>query len=134
MVIANAVSPSAQDLHWLRKQAGSAIAPRRLAERCHIVLLAWAGSNNEQIAAALGITRQKAARWRARFARTGQAGLENDVPGRGRKPTYGPQIEALIVERTLRTRRPWLIALQAAFLAGHAVFALLVVAPFWIGQ
>jgi hypothetical protein len=33
-----------------------------------------------------------------------------------------------------RTRRPWLLALQAAFLAAHAVFALYVVAPFWIGQ
>ena len=33
-----------------------------------------------------------------------------------------------------RTRRLWLLALQAVLLAGHAVFALYVVDPFWIGQ
>jgi hypothetical protein len=33
-----------------------------------------------------------------------------------------------------RTRRSWLLALQAAFLFGHAAFAVLVVAPFWIHQ
>jgi hypothetical protein len=33
-----------------------------------------------------------------------------------------------------RTRRPWLLALQAIALASHVAFALLVVAPFWIGM
>ena len=33
-----------------------------------------------------------------------------------------------------RKRRPWLLALQSVFLAGHGAFALYVVAPFWIGQ
>lgn len=106
MRIANSISPSAEDHQWLRKQANSAIAPRRLTERCRIVLLAVEGENNEQIAATLGITRQKVARWRARFAASGRAGLESDAPGRGRKPIYGPEIEALIVERTLRTLPP----------------------------
>ena len=103
MGIASFVSPTVEDQQWLRKQASSAVASTRLAERCRIVLLAVEGKNNEQIAAALGITRQKAARWRARFSQLGRAGLENDAPGRGRKPVYGPEIQALIVERTLRT-------------------------------
>ena len=103
MVIASSENPSTADLQWLRKQTGSALTPRRLVERCRIVLLASEGQNNEQIAAALGITRQKAARWRGRFRASGRAGLEQDAPGRGRKPTYGPEIQKLIVEQTLQT-------------------------------
>jgi transposase len=100
-----AVTP-VEDLHWLRRQASSAIAPRRLAERCRIVLLAAEGRNHEQIAEALGITRQKASRWRARFVESGREGLENDAPGRGRKALYGPEVRALIIEKTLRSRPP----------------------------
>ena len=60
MRISEFISPSVEDLQWLRKQAGSAVAPKRLAERCRIVLLAVEGKKYEQIAAALRITRQKA--------------------------------------------------------------------------
>src|SRR6187401_1212788 len=104
MRIARSPSPSPEDLQWLRKQASSAIVPKRLAERCRIVLLSAEGKNHEQIATALGITRQKASRWRARFLESGRAGLENDAPGRGRKPVYGAEMQALIVEKTLRSR------------------------------
>jgi transposase len=95
-----------EDQAWLRKHAMSAVAPRRLVERCQIILRAAQGETNEEIAAALGMTRQKAARWRARFAEGGRAGLQQDAPGRGRKPTYGPEIQQRIVERTLRTKPP----------------------------
>ena len=97
---------SSADETWLRKQAASAVAPRRLVERCQIVLRAAGGETNDQIAAALGITRQKAARWRARFKESGRAGLEQDAPGRGRKPVYGNDVQKLIVNRPLRTRPP----------------------------
>jgi transposase len=106
MVITTSDSPSLEDLQWLQKQATSGVTSCRLAERCQIVLLAAEGKNNEQIAALLGITRQKAARWRARFRQSGRAGLEHDAPGRGRKPVYGPEMASLIVERTLRTQPP----------------------------
>jgi transposase len=106
MRIARSVSLSSEDQQWLRKQAGSAVAAKRLAERCRIVLLAVEGQSDVKIAARLGITRQKAARWRARFLEAGRAGLEKDAPGRGRKPLYGPQTHALIVERTLGTLPP----------------------------
>ncbi len=106
MVIDASDSPSPEDLQWLRKQARSGLTACRLAERCQIVLLSIEGNNNEQIAAALGITRQKAARWRTRFRQSGRAGLEHDIPGRGRKPVYGAEMSSLIVERTLRTKPP----------------------------
>jgi transposase len=106
MAIAALLNPSLEDRSWLRKHAGSAVAPRRLVERCQIILRSAEGETNEQIAQALGLTRQKVARWRGRFAAGGRAGLEQDAPGRGRKPAYGPELQALIVERTLRSRPP----------------------------
>ena len=45
-----------------------------------------------------------------------------------------PLLWALPTYFYFRTRCPWLLALQAVLLAGHAAFALYVVAPFWIGQ
>ncbi len=104
MRIAHSHSPSREDLQWLRQQVSSVMTPRRLAERCRIVLLAAEGQNHEQIAGLLGITRQKASRWRARFVESGRAGLEKDAPGRGRKVAYGAEMQALIVEKTLRSR------------------------------
>ena len=37
---------------------------------------------------------------------SGRAGLENDAPGRGRKAVSGTEMQALIVEQTLRARPP----------------------------
>ena len=57
----------------------------RLAERCRVVLLAEQGLSDTAIGHQLAISRQKAARWRGRSAELGQAGLERDRVGRGRK-------------------------------------------------
>jgi transposase/transcriptional regulator with XRE-family HTH domain len=106
MSIARRLTLSTEDQEWLRKQAASAVASRRLVERCQIVLRAAEGRTNQQIAGELGMTRQKVARWRERFVQEGRTGLEQDAPGRGRKPTYGSQKRAQIVERTLHSRPP----------------------------
>jgi len=106
MRLARSVSLSFEDQQWLRKQAGSGVVAARVAERCQIVLLAAEDRSDVQIAALLGITRQKSSRWRTRFLDLGRVGLENDAPGRGRKARYGPEVQALIVERTLRTLPP----------------------------
>jgi len=91
---------------WLRKQVSSALSEQRLAERSQIVLLAAEGQENLAIAAAVGCSRQKVARWRDRFHQLGRAGIESDAPGRGRKPVYGAEMSKLIVDRTLRSRPP----------------------------
>jgi transposase len=97
----------AEDLkHWLLKQVRGALTPQRLSERCQIVLLAAEGQENLAIAATLGCSRQKVARWRDRFQQAGRAGIESDAPGRGRKPVYGAEMSKLIVDRTLRSRPP----------------------------
>jgi transposase len=90
----------------LQKRVDSALTPKRLVERCRIVLLAAQGQENIQIAASLGFSRHKVARWRDRFHESGLAGIENDEPGRGRKPVYGEEMSKLIVDRTLRSKPP----------------------------
>jgi transposase len=49
--------------------------------------LAAAGKQDLEIAAEIGISNQKAARWRKRFLKAGLAGLEKDAPRPGRTPS-----------------------------------------------
>lgn len=88
------------------KQSQSALTPKRLGERCRMVLLAADGRSNEQIAARLGVTRQKVGRWRTRFVQSGRDGIVCDQPGRGRKPSYPPELHQLVIEKTTRTTPP----------------------------
>ena len=78
----------------------------RLAERSRIVLLAAEGRNNYEIATRLGITRQKAGRWRNRFAERGLAGIEKDAPRSGRIPAISRRKRARIVKKTLEEKPP----------------------------
>jgi transposase len=104
MRVAPAVKLSEIDKEWLLKQASSGVATKRLGERCRIVLLAAEGKTNEQIEEALGVSRHKAARWRTRFVQAGRPGIEADVPGRGRKPSYPPELRELVVRMTTREK------------------------------
>jgi transposase len=61
--------------------------PARQVERARVVLLAAAGKQDLEIAAEIGISNQKAARWRKRFLKAGLAGLEKDAPRPGRTPS-----------------------------------------------
>jgi transposase len=74
------------------------IAVVRLVERARIVLLAAAGKQDKDIAAELGITAQKAARWRKRFLALGMVGLEKDAP----RPSRTPSISAGKVKRVIQ--------------------------------
>ena len=78
----------------------------RLAQRCHVVLLAAGGLSDTAIGQRLAISRQKAARWRGRFAELGQAGLARDRAGRGRKKTTRPEQVAEVIRRTTQDRPP----------------------------
>jgi len=73
----------------------------RLAERAAIILHAADGLTNHEIAAAMNISRQKAARWRTRYAERGVPGIEKDAPRPGRRPRIGDAQRALVVRRTL---------------------------------
>ena len=93
-----------EDRDWLEKVSRSRIEAVRLSERALIVLMAANGQTNRQIGLGLGITEEKAARWRGRFLAQGRLGIEQDAPGRGRKPTYLPKIVSMVVRRTTRQK------------------------------
>ena len=79
---------------------------QRQVERSRVVLLAAAGRTNEQIGAELGITRQKAARWRDRFAALRMAGITADRPGRGRKALITDAQRMEVIEKTTQQTPP----------------------------
>ena len=64
--------------------------PARLVERARIVLRAAAGLQDQQIASELGITPEKAARWRNRYLDGGIGALEKDAA----RPGYRRRREA----------------------------------------
>src|SRR5258708_35418398 len=55
--------------------------PVRQVERARIILLSAAGKQDLEIAAEIGISNQKAARWRKRFLELGLAGWKEMPPG-----------------------------------------------------
>jgi len=73
----------------------------RLAERAAIVLHAADGLENQQIAALMGISRQKAGRWRDRYAALGLAGIEKDAPRPGRHRQISEKKRAAVIRKTL---------------------------------
>lgn len=97
---------SEEEKSWLLQQAKSGLSSQRLAQRCRIVLLAGEGLRNEQISVELGIERKQVGRWRSRYAEAGRAGIENDRPGRGRKPSYPPELHQWVVQKTTRGKPP----------------------------
>jgi transposase len=98
------VELSVEDRAWLEKVSRSRVEAVRLSERALIVLMAAEGKTNRKIGMSLGITEGKVARWRGRFIDQGRAGIEQDAPGRGRKPTYPPEIVSMVVRRTTRQK------------------------------
>jgi transposase len=80
----------------------------RLARRARIVLLAWHGKDNTQIAAELGVGRIQVGRWRERYAKDGMAAIERDLPRGGRRPTVdAPQIVHLTTQTTPHNATHW---------------------------
>jgi len=78
--------------------------PQQVALRCRIVLAAAEGESDNAIAQRLQINRKTVALWRARCTQEGVKSLWEIAPGRGRKPTYGPEKIQEIVETTLRAK------------------------------
>jgi transposase len=62
--------------------------------------LAAAGKQDLEIAAEIGISNQKAARWRKRFLKAGLAGLEKDAPRPGRTPSIAKTTVDRVIKLT----------------------------------
>jgi transposase len=78
--------------------------PQQVALRGRIVLASGGGSSDSAVARALGINRKTVTLWRERYAAEGIESLWEVAPGRGRKPSLGPDKIAAIVDATLRTK------------------------------
>jgi transposase len=94
---------SSQEQH-IRQWLSAHGTPQQVALRCRIVLAAAAGQSESAIAERLGIHRKTVSLWRSRFTEGGLESLWQIAPGRGRKPTYGPEKVKAIVDATLQSK------------------------------
>src|SRR2546427_551694 len=75
--------------------------PQQVALRGRIVLAAAEGQSESAIARQLGTNRKTVRLWRTRFAAQGLESLWEVAPGRGRKPTYGPEkVKGMVDEKS----------------------------------
>ncbi len=88
----------------LEQQARARSLPARVVERSRIVLLAAENKPDLEIAALLGISPKKAARWRNRFLDVGLKGLEKDAPRPGRTPSISAAMVRLVIEKTTQSK------------------------------
>jgi len=75
--------------------------PYRQVVRARIVTLAADGVDNQDIAAALSVSRPTVQLWRERFLALRLPGLEKDAPRPGRNPRIPPEKVREVVEATL---------------------------------
>lgn len=78
--------------------------PARLVERARIVLRAAAGLQDQQIASELGITPEKAARWRNRYVDGGIQALGKDAWRPGRPRTITDAQVAEVIQKTTQEK------------------------------
>ncbi len=102
MRIAQPISLTEDQREKLSSYAGGRSIAKRLVERSEIVLLAAQGKQDIEIASALDIRRQTAARWRKRFLQLGIAGLEKDASRPGRPPS----VDADMILRKTTQEKP----------------------------
>ena len=81
---------------WSR---GRTVSVRR-SERARMILLAADGMLNKDIAVEVGVKAQTVGRWRRRFAESGLAGIEKDLPRGGRPRDRREQLESEIIRKT----------------------------------
>ena len=106
MRVAIAIELAESEKKHLTRLARSGKSACRLVERAKIVLFAAQGLDNQEIAAQLGISRQKAGRWRKRYAQSGLSGIEKDAPRPGRLPAISKWRKARVVSKTLKEKPP----------------------------
>jgi Homeodomain-like domain len=106
------------DEQQLRQWLAAFGTPQQVALRSQIVLAAAEGQSDNAIAQQLEVNRKTVTLWRARFTQEGLDSLWEVAPGRGRKPTYGPEKIQSIVDATLRSKpkgmTQWSCRLMAA--------------------
>ena len=106
MRIAPAITLSSEQRSALEQWARSRSLPARVLERARIMLLAAAGRQDKQIAAAMKITPKKVSRWRSRFLTLGMEGLKRDAFRPGRSPKITASFARRVVRLTTQQKPP----------------------------
>src|ERR1700752_3910076 len=88
----------------LEQWSRSRLLAARQVERAKVVLLAAEGKSDIEIGELLGISNQKASRWRKRFLRLGMPGLEKDAPRPGRKPARPAGVKAALIHKPTQSK------------------------------
>src|SRR6516162_11819906 len=96
-----ALSLSDSDEQQLQQWVSAFGTPQQVVLRCRIVLAAANGQSDNAIAAELAVSRHTVRLWRERLAEQGLPSLWEIAPGRGRKPSYGPEKIQEIIDTTL---------------------------------
>ena len=104
MRVARSIDLTPAQRELLEQKARGRSLPARQVERARIVLRAADGWQDKQIAAELGITPQKAARWRRRYLQSGMAALEKDAPRPGRPRRITAAKIKQIIDKTSRKK------------------------------
>jgi len=104
MRVAKKITLETKEHDGLMRLSRSRSASVRLAERSKIVLLAAAGKTNGEIGETLGITRQKAGRWRDRYHQLGIEGIEKDAPRPGRKKEISERVVNKVINLTTQSK------------------------------
>src|SRR5579884_1058333 len=104
MRVARKIELTSEERAVLEQQARGRSLPVRLVERSRIVLRAADGLQDREIAAELGITSEKAVRWRTRYLDGGREALVKDAPRSGRTRTVTDPKVAWIVKLTTSTK------------------------------
>jgi transposase/transcriptional regulator with XRE-family HTH domain len=92
------------DRQQVRQWLSAFGTPQQVVLRCRIVLAATEGESDNAIAQRFQINRKTVTLWRTRCLHQGLKCLWEIAPGRGRKPTYGPEKVQAIVDTTLRIK------------------------------
>jgi transposase len=92
------------DEQQLRQWVSAFGTPQQVGIRSRIVLAVASGQSDSAIARELDVNRNTVILWRTRFQQQGLDSLWEVAPGRGRKPTYGPEKVGEIIDATLRTK------------------------------
>jgi transposase len=104
--VARPVSLNPEQRQRLERQSRTRSLPARQLERARIVLRAADGWLDKEIAEELGVTPEKAARWRNRFLDGGITGLRKDAPRPGRPHTFLADKVKLLVDKTTQEKPP----------------------------
>lgn len=101
-----AIVLSSEEQTTLDAWAQARSLPLRLVQRAQIIRLAAQGTQSQEIAKRLRISRPTVQLWRQRFLALRVAGLEKDAPRPGRLPRITPRKIKIVIEATLQTKPP----------------------------